>query len=93
MINSLRPSYAYLHQQTELVPSLIQITACRLLSDNPLSEPMMAYSQSDLKEHISINFFWSSKYFFKKIHLKMSSAKWRSFCLGLNVLRKPYTQP
>ena len=24
---------------------------------------------------------------FKKIHLKMSSAKWRSFCLGLNVLR------
>ena len=24
---------------------------------------------------------------FKKIHLKMSSAKWRPFCLGLNVLR------
>ena len=23
---------------------------------------------------------------FKKIHLKMSSAKWRLFCLGLNVL-------
>ena len=23
---------------------------------------------------------------FKKMHLKMSSAKWRSFCLGLNVL-------
>ena len=23
---------------------------------------------------------------FKKIHLKMSSAKWRPFCLGLNVL-------
>ena len=23
----------------------------------------------------------------KKMHLKMSSAKWRSFCLGLNVLR------
>ena len=25
---------------------------------------------------------------FKKMHLKMSSAKWRSFCLGLNVLTK-----
>ena len=23
---------------------------------------------------------------FKKIHLKMSSGKWRPFCLGLNVL-------
>ena len=26
-------------------------------------------------------------FLFKKIHLKMSSAKWRPFCLGLNVLR------
>ena len=26
---------------------------------------------------------------FKKIHLKMSSGKWRPFCLGLNVLRGP----
>ena len=25
---------------------------------------------------------------FKKMHLKMSSAKWRLFCLGLNVLRE-----
>ena len=25
---------------------------------------------------------------FKKIHLKMSSGKWRPFCLGLNVLRQ-----
>ena len=24
---------------------------------------------------------------FKKMHLKMSSGKWRPFCLGLNVLR------
>ena len=27
---------------------------------------------------------------FKKMHLKMSSAKWRPFCLGLNVLREPF---
>ena len=27
---------------------------------------------------------------FKKMHSKMSSAKWRPFCLGLNVLNTPY---
>ena len=27
---------------------------------------------------------------FKKIHLKMSSGKWRPFCLGLNVLMWPH---
>ena len=27
---------------------------------------------------------------FKKMHLKTSSAKWRPFCLGLNVLMVPY---
>ena len=27
------------------------------------------------------------KFSFKKMHLKMSSGKWRPFCLGLNVLR------
>ena len=27
------------------------------------------------------------KFSFKKMHLKISSAKWRPFCLGLNVLR------
>ena len=30
---------------------------------------------------------------FKKMHLKMSSAKWRPFCLGLNVLRKCIRTP
>ena len=27
---------------------------------------------------------------FKKMHLKMSSAKWRQFCLGLNMLTKTF---
>ena len=26
-------------------------------------------------------------FLFKKMHLQMSSAKWRQFCLGLNVFR------
>ena len=29
-------------------------------------------------------------FLFKKIHLKMSSEKWRPFCLGLNVLTAGY---
>ena len=29
---------------------------------------------------------WIQTFSFKKMHLKMSSAKWRPFCLGLNVL-------
>ena len=29
-------------------------------------------------------------FWFKKMHLKMSSAKWRPFCLGLNVLKSHY---
>ena len=33
--------YAYMHQQT--IPSLVQITACRLVGANPLSEPMLEY--------------------------------------------------
>ena len=28
---------------------------------------------------------------FKKMHLKMSSAKWRPFCFGLNVLNSMHT--
>ena len=30
------------------------------------------------------------KFSFKKMHLKMSYAKWRPFCLGLNVLTLPH---
>ena len=29
---------------------------------------------------------------FKKMHLKLSSGKWRPFCLGLNVLNRDYCQ-
>ena len=30
---------------------------------------------------------------FKKMHLKMSSAKWRPFCLGLNVITRKWAVP
>ena len=56
--------------------------ACRLVGAKPLSEPMLEYCQLDPWEtSIEIHTFS-----FKKIHLKISSAKWRPFYLGLNVL-------
>ena len=36
------------------MPWSIHIVACRLFGDNPLSEPMMVYGQSELKEYISM---------------------------------------
>ena len=39
-----------------------------------------------LRTNFSEILFWIQTFSFKKLHLKMSSAKWRPFCLGLNVL-------
>ena len=61
--------------------------ACRLIGAKPLSEPMLEFCWiwplgTDFSE-ISIGTLTFS---FKKMRLKVSSAKWRPFCLGLNVL-------
>ena len=65
------------------MPTFVQIMDCRLFGAKPLSKPIMDYCQFHPKEHISIKFqtFW-----FKKLHVKVSSAKNRAFCRGLNVL-------
>ena len=39
LVNSLRPSDAYMRQQDK--PTLVQIMACRLFGAKPLSEPML----------------------------------------------------
>ena len=49
-VNSLRPSDAYMRQQTR--PSLVQIFGAK-----PLSEPMMTYCQLNHKEHISMKYY------------------------------------
>ena len=41
VINSLRPSDAYMRQENSA--SLVQIMACRLVGAKPLSEPIMKY--------------------------------------------------
>ena len=52
-----------------------------------------------LIEPLGTNFseilMWIQAFSFKKMHLKMTSAKWRQFCIGINVLmtkipRNPY---
>ena len=43
--------------------ALVQIMACHLDGAKPLSEPMLAYSWLDPKEHILIKFYLKFKYF------------------------------
>ena len=61
--------------------------ACHLFSTKPLSEPMPGIL---LIGHLGNNFneilIKIYTFSFKKMHLKMSSGKWRPFCLSLNVL-------
>ena len=59
--------------------------ACRLFTTKPLSKPVITYYQLDSKDHNAIQYS-KFKFSFTKIYLKISSAKWRPFGLGLNVL-------
>ena len=60
--------------------------ACRLVGAKPLSKPMLEYyiNRKNFCEILSKIHTFS----FKKMHLKIFSAKRRPFCLGLNVLRR-----
>ena len=79
----MRLSDEYMHQYN--IPTLVQLMACRLFGTKPLSQPKLPYCQLDPKEHISVKFYLKFNFSFKEIHLEMS-AKWRPFCLSLNVL-------
>ena len=72
-VNSLRPSDAYMRQQTR--PPLVQILACHLFSAKPLPEPVMTYFQLDPWEQISVNFIEITTFLLTKLHLKMLSPK------------------
>ena len=58
--------------------------ACRLFGAKLL--PTLGYCQLDPEELISVTFLSRFKFSFSKMHLKISSAKWRPFCLGRNEL-------
>ena len=82
--SSLRPSEAHTHHLN--ISTLLQIMAFRLFGAKPLSETMRPYCQLDPEEHISINFIQISKFSFKEIHSKLSSAKVAAIFPGFNVL-------
>ena len=54
--------------------------ACTLFGAMPLFEPMLPCCQLHPKENLSVKFHLKTQNFsFKKMHLTMSSAKWRPF--------------
>ena len=63
--------------------ALLQIMACRLFGTKPLPDPMMAYSQLDSWEQISVK-FESEFYHFHSIKCiwKCCLPNWRPFCPG-----------
>ena len=65
----------------------IHKAACHLITTKPSSEPILAYYWLDLWDKGQ----WSSnqidKFYNMKINSKLSSAKWWSFCLWINVFK------
>ena len=61
--------------------SLGQIMACRLFGAKPLSEPKLNYCQTESQEQLSVKSYLK----FKKMHFKISSEKFRPFCLGRDI--------
>ena len=60
--------------------------ACRLAGAKPLSEAMLEYCWLDPSlSEILLEIYTFS---FMKMQLKLSSVKWRPFCLGPNLLKR-----
>ena len=94
--NSLRPSDAYTGYRIGYRILLNRFKALTIIgSDNGLSpgrrQPIIWTSAGilligPLGTNFSEILIGIQTFLFKKMHLKMSSAKWRPSCLGLNVL-------
>ena len=75
------PSAAYMRPWIGL--AMVEIMACRLFGTKPLSNPMLDYCQLDKLQWILIKI---QKFSFTKLHLKISSMKWRPCCPGADEL-------
>ena len=81
VVNSAPPSAAYMHQGTG--SALVHVMACRLFGAKPLPKPMLGYSQLDSEgTNLSEILIKIQNFSFTKMHLKISSSKWRPFCSG-----------
>ena len=83
-LNSSLPSAAYMHQWTG--SALVQIMACRLVRQALIWTNAGTLLIWPLGTNFSEMLMEIQTFSFKKMHLKVLSAKWRQFCPGLNVL-------
>ena len=67
--------------------------ACHPLGAKPLSEPMQVLLTGPLGTNFSEIWIKAQQLSYKKMNSKISSAKWRLFCVVLNVLKSSYNQP
>ena len=80
----LRPIDAYMCQWT--APSFDKFMVCRLFATGHYPKQCWLIVSWTSKVTYSNEILFENKYFFKKMHAKMSLAKFRPFCLGRNVL-------
>ena len=73
---------------SEVKPPYVKLVACRCVALKPVSKPMLAYCQLDLRNVIQWNCIWKSKVILQQHVFENSSAKWRPFYPGLNVLMR-----
>ena len=66
------------------LPSSFHIMTCRLVGAKPLYKPLLDIINRSLRNQRIFN--RNPNISLKKMYIKMTSAKWQLFCLGLNVL-------
>ena len=80
-VNLLRPSDAYMRQKK--IPTLLQITACRLFGVKSLPEPMLPCCLLDHKEHNSM------KFCLKLLRFHWRKCPWKCFCKMAAIFSRP----
>ena len=74
-----------MHQWTG--SSLVQVMACRLFGTMPLAEPILIIVHWARRKELQWHSNENTKLSFIKMHLKLSSAKWRPYCTEWDELR------
>ena len=87
-VNSSPPSAAYMCQW--IGSALVQIMACRYSAPSHYLDQWCSIVNS-FRNKLQWNFNQNAIFFsFTKMHLKISSVKWRPFCPGKDELNIPY---
>ena len=86
LFNSLSPSDAYMRQQINHHWLRHRLGACFRYCSKQLDINAGMLLIGSLVTNFSQTSIRIQTFSFKKMHLNMSSGKWRSFCLGLNEL-------